>query len=144
MNITGNALKLIDAQDRISDWRNRMKDLLGIPPEETPQSVFIPIEDLRNIIEGFAALEAEYTVTGARLYLTFSGADSNYISGILVPTGHAADQPIFGPHDDIIVDVQTGSKDHIGPDTHISAYDFTRPCPPLGDCTGASAYFKAD
>jgi|GEM_PF-4736120 len=107
------------------------------PDEPFPLSVQIPTTDLTNIVNGLAQLTNSYVVLSARLYLTFDPGDSNYISGMIVPYGYPTNG-VKSDSADIILDVNDPENPNpdLGPDSYITAYNFTMPCPPLG-CDGS-------
>lgn len=140
-DIKKNAISLIEAQDRIADWRNKIEDAFGTTTN-TPVSVLIPYTDLRNIIDGFSTLpNHQYEITGARFYFTFSPEDGPLcIKGVMVPVGYELNDPNMTIQD-IVIDVDTNEpigNGPVDPKTNVSVYNFTHPCPPLG-CEGVSS-----
>lgn len=139
VSVNTNAITLLEAQKRLFLWQKRIADMFNVDYADMPRSIYIPLQDLKNIVDGFNQLgNNNYNVTGARLYLTFDSTDNVNISGVVVPVGTSKDN--LQPHD-IIIDVNNPDNLHpvIGPDTLISVYDFTLPCPPLGECSGSSS-----
>lgn len=138
-DITTNSITLLDMQTRLFLWQQRLEKLFHVKYAEIPKSIFIPLEDMKNILDGFAKL-TEYDITGARLYLTFDDPHTVSVTGVMVPVGSKKGDPV---EHDIVIDVNDPDNVNpdLGSDTYISAYDFTLPCPPMGNCIGISPLF---
>lgn len=119
-DITTNALSLTQAQEMICNWKLISGEIfLGsdkthVNPEEVPRAFFIPLDDIKNILE----LSAKHEGKGVRAYIGIDTSDAPFSMKLLmVPCKNG---------DEDLIETLTG--------TELSTiYDLVKPCPPLCD-----------
>ena len=117
-----NTIPLEEAIERIRVYREVASRIF--PPENVPKAIFIPIDDVMEIIEKYNRREE--------------------VSGIRVYFSQLTDEPETAEVRGLVVPVRKDMTDIVdsGPDGESSIYDFTMPCPT--QCDIKSRLFLAE